>query len=79
MEVFYVRPSKQPGEFPAKRRKTIGILEKEPDVALIISDWNMPEMDGFELLKWVRTNEATKSVPFLMATGRGEKDGGEDH
>lgn len=51
----------------------IKILEKDPDVALIISDWNMPEMDGFELLKWVRTNEATKSVPFLMATGRGEK------
>ncbi|MFA7418787.1 MAG: chemotaxis protein CheW [Melioribacteraceae bacterium] len=51
----------------------IKILEKDPDVALIISDWNMPEMDGFELLKWVRTNEATKTVPFLMATGRGEK------
>lgn len=51
----------------------VKILEKEPDVALIISDWNMPEMDGFELLKWVRTNEATKAVPFLMATGRGEK------
>ena len=51
----------------------IKILEKEKDVALIISDWNMPEMDGFELLKWVRTNEATKAVPFLMATGRGEK------
>ncbi len=51
----------------------VEILEKEKDIALIISDWNMPKMDGFELLKWVRTNEATKAVPFLMATGRGEK------
>ena len=51
----------------------IDILQKDPSIELIISDWNMPVMDGFELLKWVRANEATKNVPFLMATGRGEK------
>lgn len=48
-------------------------LKSDPNVDLIISDWNMPEMDGFELLKWVRANEPTKNIPFLMATGRGEK------
>jgi chemotaxis signal transduction protein/CheY-like chemotaxis protein/ABC-type nitrate/sulfonate/bicarbonate transport system substrate-binding protein len=51
----------------------IEFLKADPKVDLIISDWNMPEMDGFEFLKWVRSNEATKKVPFLMATGRGEK------
>ncbi|MGE5499328.1 MAG: response regulator, partial [Syntrophothermus sp.] len=39
---------------------------------LIISDWNMPNKDGYELLLWVRANPALKSLPFLMATGRGE-------
>lgn len=43
----------------------------QPD--LIISDWNMPEKDGYELLVWVRSQEQFKATPFMMATGRGEK------
>ena len=54
-------------------KDAIELLQSDPAVELIISDWNMPVMDGFELLKWVRSNEKTKDVPFLMATGRGEK------
>jgi chemotaxis signal transduction protein/CheY-like chemotaxis protein len=54
-------------------KDAIELLKNDPGVELIISDWNMPVMDGFELLKWVRSNEKTKDVPFLMATGRGEK------
>lgn len=54
-------------------KDAVEYLKVDPKVDLIISDWNMPEMDGFELLKWVRTNDATKNIPFLMATGRGEK------
>ncbi len=45
----------------------------EGKVDLIISDWNMPNKDGFELLKSVRANEKLKEIPFIMATGRGEK------
>jgi chemotaxis signal transduction protein/DNA-binding response OmpR family regulator len=40
---------------------------------LIISDWNMPNKSGFDLLLWVRANEKLKDLPFLMATGRGER------
>lgn len=40
---------------------------------LIISDWNMPEKTGYELLKWVRATNISKSVPFIMATAQGEK------
>jgi CheY-like chemotaxis protein len=50
-----------------------GILKGGQQVDLIISDWNMPEMDGYELLKWVRSSEAHKAVPFLMATAQVEK------
>lgn len=35
---------------------------------LIVSDWNMEPMSGFEFLKLVRTNEATKQLPFVMVT-----------
>ncbi|MBU0472674.1 MAG: chemotaxis protein CheW [Bacteroidetes bacterium] len=48
-------------------------LTNEEGFNLIISDWNMPNMNGFELLKWVKESEKFKSLPFLMATGRGEK------
>jgi len=40
---------------------------------LIISDWNMPEKTGYELLKWIRTTSISKTVPFIMATAQGEK------
>lgn len=51
----------------------VKFLQNDPSIDLIISDWNMPDMDGYELLKWVRANDTTKNIPFLMATGRGEK------
>ena len=41
---------------------------------LIISDWNMPEMDGEALLRKIRENENTKAIPFLMLTSRTDKD-----
>ena len=40
----------------------------------VISDWNMPEMTGIELLKQVRANEATKDLPFLMVTAEAKKE-----
>ncbi|PKP68264.1 MAG: two-component system response regulator [Alphaproteobacteria bacterium HGW-Alphaproteobacteria-5] len=35
---------------------------------LIISDWNMQPMTGYELLQKVRANESTKTLPFVMVT-----------
>ncbi len=40
----------------------------------VISDWNMPEMNGIELLKRVRANESTKDLPFLMVTAEAKKE-----
>ncbi len=39
----------------------------------ICSDWNMPNMDGFELLKKVRSDNELKGLPFLMVTAEAEK------
>ena len=41
---------------------------KEKKYDLIISDWNMEPMTGLELLKAVRADESTKTVPFIMVT-----------
>lgn len=42
---------------------------------LILTDWNMPEMNGEELVKTIRSSEKSyKSVTILMITTRGMKD-----
>ena len=35
---------------------------------LVISDWNMEPMTGYELLQSVRADEALKATPFIMVT-----------
>ena len=40
----------------------------------VVSDWNMPNMDGLELLKAVRKDPAIKDLPILMVTAEAEKD-----
>ncbi len=41
---------------------------KKKKYSLIISDWNMEPMTGYELLKEVRALEETKRTPFIMVT-----------
>jgi len=36
--------------------------------ALVISDWNMEPMTGYELLKQVRSRPSLKTTPFIMVT-----------
>jgi two-component system chemotaxis response regulator CheY len=41
---------------------------------LIISDYNMPEMDGLALLRAIRGHPAARKVPFILLTGRGDRE-----
>ncbi len=41
---------------------------------LILCDWEMPEMSGLELLRWMRGEEHYRNIPFIMITSRGDKD-----
>jgi two-component system chemotaxis response regulator CheY len=49
------------------------VLKREK-IQFIISDWNMPQMSGIELLKTVRATEEWKDLPFLMVTAEGQKE-----
>jgi two-component system chemotaxis response regulator CheY len=57
----------------ADGRLALDELKKEA-FGLIISDWNMPNMTGLDLLKAVRQDDALKEIPFVMVTAEGQKD-----
>ncbi|KUF12819.1 response regulator [Pseudoponticoccus marisrubri] len=50
-------------------RKALDTLAKSP-VHLVLSDYNMPGLDGLGLLKAVRTHPATQKTGFILVTGR---------
>ena len=41
---------------------------KQKKYGLIISDWNMEPMTGYELLRHVRADEGLRATPFIMVT-----------
>lgn len=43
-------------------------MMKAKPYGLVLSDWNMQPMTGLELLKAVRADERTRSIPFIMVT-----------
>jgi two-component system, chemotaxis family, chemotaxis protein CheY len=53
-------------------RQALGVLSQmsRPDVVLI--DWNMPEMDGLELVKSLRADPDYDAVPLVMVTTESE-------
>ncbi len=48
-------------------------LRENADVALVLMDWNMPNMTGIESLKAIKSNPATKAIPVMMVTSEAEK------
>ncbi len=47
------------------------VKQEKPD--LVISDWNMPQMDGLEFLETLRKTEEFRELPFIMATAQSDK------
>lgn len=50
-------------------------LEKlNPSVKMIITDLNMPNIDGIELIKRVKVNPDYKSIPIIILTAESEEE-----
>ncbi len=47
---------------------------KNGDFQFVITDWNMPKMQGIELLRAIRADENLKGLPVLLVTAEAKRD-----
>ena len=52
----------------------LAVLDKTPKVHMIVSDVNMPNMDGITFVTQVKQHPRHKFVPVIMLTTEGEED-----
>jgi two-component system, chemotaxis family, chemotaxis protein CheY len=55
-------------------REALQAIGRLPSVDLVMADWNMPEMDGLELLKEIRRSPVYQTIPVIMVTTENELD-----
>jgi two-component system chemotaxis response regulator CheY len=49
-------------------------LRSEGNFEFVVSDWNMPNMTGIELLRAIRADAALKHLPVLMVTAEAKRE-----
>jgi two-component system chemotaxis response regulator CheY len=49
-------------------------MMREKDYGLIISDWNMEPITGYELLREVRADDRLSRTPFIMVTAESKNE-----
>ncbi|PAF50465.1 chemotaxis response regulator CheY [Helicobacter sp. 13S00477-4] len=49
------------------------LLDTTDGIKVLITDWNMPEMNGLELVKKVRSDSRYTDIPIIMVTTEGGK------
>ncbi|WP_027705448.1 chemotaxis response regulator CheY [Zymobacter palmae] len=47
---------------------------REGSFDFVVSDWNMPNLDGLEMLKQIRQDDQLKHLPVLMVTAEAKKE-----
>ncbi len=54
--------------------EALAVLEREGDsISVILLDWNMPGMNGYELLKRIKQDSRWAKIPVMMLTTEGQK------
>jgi CheY-like chemotaxis protein len=53
--------------------EAIGLIEANPDIAIVLMDIMMPEMDGYETIRSIRENAAWHRLPIVALTAKAMK------
>lgn len=48
-------------------KDAMAVIEKEPDVGLIISEWDLPNKSGLDFLAQIKANDKLKHIPFILS------------
>ena len=58
----------------ANADKALEVMEENyQEIVLILLDWNMPGMNGYELLRVLKADNRYKQIPVMMVTTEGER------
>jgi len=55
-------------------KRALETLRKTPDIAVVLMDIMMPEMDGFEAIKAIRNEAPYKAAPIIAVTAKALKE-----
>lgn len=55
-------------------QEALEFLQENQDIGLILCDWDMPRMDGLELLQHIRNDDTLAETPFIMVTAQDNKE-----
>ncbi|MBX3006677.1 MAG: response regulator [Melioribacteraceae bacterium] len=55
-------------------REALTKLQADDTINFVITDWNMPDVSGLELVKSIRSDNKFGAIPILMVTTRGLKE-----
>jgi CheY-like chemotaxis protein len=54
-------------------REAIETIDSTPDLAIVLMDIMMPEMDGYETMQVIRQNSALRRLPIIALTAKAMK------
>ena len=55
-------------------REALQMVLADPEIDLVLTDVQMPEMDGFELLKAIREDKSRGSLPVVIVSSKGSEE-----